>query len=73
MINYGYITRDNIKKHNPNWPRILDHPYRILIFGGSASRKTNTLIHLIKQQDDDDYIVIDKIYLYDKDPNEASY
>ena len=23
-----------IKKHNPNWPEIPDHPYRILIIGG---------------------------------------
>ena len=24
-------------KHNPNWPEIADHPYRILIVGGSRS------------------------------------
>ena len=27
--------------HYPNWPYILDHSYRILITGGSGSRKTN--------------------------------
>ena len=25
--------------HNPNWPCISDQPYRILIVGGSGSRK----------------------------------
>ena len=33
----------------------------------------NTLLTLIKQQHDDDYSFIDKIYLYVKDPNEAKY
>ena len=32
----------------PNWPDILDHPYRILIIGGSGSEKTNVLLNLIK-------------------------
>ena len=27
-------------KHNNNWPYIPDHPYRILIIGGSGSGKT---------------------------------
>ena len=50
--------------HNPNLPYIPDHPYRILITGGSGSGKTNVLLILIKQQGLD----IDKIYLYIKDP-----
>ena len=29
--------------HNPNWPYITDHPYRILIIGGLGSSKTNVL------------------------------
>ena len=45
----------------------------MLILGGSGSAKTNTLLNLIKQQDDDGYSVIDKIFLYVKDPNEAKY
>ena len=44
------------------------HPYRILITGGSGSRKTNTLLNLIKEQND-----IDKIYLYAKDLSEPKY
>ena len=47
---------------------IPDHPYRILIVGGSGSGKTNALLNLINSQLD-----IDKIYLYAKDPNEAKY
>ena len=47
---------------------IPDHPYRILIIGGSGSGKTNLLLNLIENQPD-----IDKIYLYAKDPYEAKY
>ena len=54
--------------HNPNWPYIPDYPYRLLIIGGSGSRKTNTLSNLINNQPD-----IDKIYLYAKDPYENKY
>ena len=46
----------------------FDHPYRILIIGGSASGKTNALLNLINHEPD-----IDKIYLYAKDPFEAKY
>ena len=36
--------------HVSNWPYIPDHPYRILIVGGSGSGKTNVLLNLIKNQ-----------------------
>ena len=36
---------------------IPDHPYRVLIIGGYGSRKTNTLLNLINEQN-----YIDKIY-----------
>ena len=39
MINFDDVTKENIKDHNTNWPEILDHPYRILITGSSASGK----------------------------------
>ena len=57
---------------NPNWPKILDHPYTILIIGGSRSGKTNAILNLIKQ-DGDDYTIIAEIYLYVKDLIEAKY
>ena len=42
------------------------------MIGGLGSGKTNILLNLIKIKDDDDYI-IDKIYLYVKNLNEAIY
>ena len=47
---------------------IPDHPYRILIIGGSGTEKTNALLNLINNQQD-----IDQIYLYAKDPYEDKY
>ena len=35
MFNFRYITKEDIKEHNPNWPEISDHLYRILIAAGS--------------------------------------
>ena len=64
MINLDSITNENNKEHNEKWPYIPDHPYRILIIGGSGWGKTNTLLNLMKEQDD-----IYKIYWYAKDLN----
>ena len=68
MINLDNITNENNKEHNEKWPYIPDHPYRILTTGGSGSGKTNTLLYLIKEQDN-----IDRIYLYAKDLSKAKY
>ena len=50
MINFDDVTKENIKQHSPNWPDILDHPYRRLIIRGSGSGQTNSLSNLISQQ-----------------------
>ena len=68
MINFDEYTNKNKRKHNPSWPYIPDHPYRLLIIGGSGSGKTNALLNLINNQPD-----IDKIYLHAKDPYEDKY
>ena len=60
-----------ITKNNEKWPYIPDHPYRIIIIGGSGSGKTNTLLNLIKEQDYHD--VIDKMYLYARDLSEPKH
>ena len=66
MINFDDYTNENNTEHK--WPYIRDHPYRILIIGGSGSGKTNILLNLISNQP-----YVDKIYLYAKYPYEAKY
>ena len=39
MLNYDYITKEDIKEHNPNWHEFPDHQYRILRAKGSRSEK----------------------------------
>ena len=39
MINFDYATKENIKQHWQNWPRVFDHSCRILEIGGCASGK----------------------------------
>ena len=69
MINLDSIkmktTKNTIKNGHIYIP---DHPFRILIIGGSGSGKTNALPNLIKEQDD-----INKIYLYAKDLSKPKY
>ena len=68
MISLDSIMNNNNKEHNEKWPYIPDHPYRILIIGGSGSGKTNVLLNLINEQYD-----IDKIYVYAKDLSEPKH
>ena len=68
MINFDDNVNENKTKHNSKWSYIPDHPYRILIIGGSGSGRANALLNLINNQPD-----IDKIYLYAKDPYETKY
>ena len=59
MFNLDAITSENNKDHNKKWP------YRMLIIGPSEAGKTNALLNLIQQDNDNP---IGKIYLYAKDP-----
>ena len=68
MINFDDQANENKAQHNAKWPYIPDHPYRILIIGGSGSGKTNALWNLINNKPD-----IDKTHLYAKDPSEAKH
>ena len=56
-------------KHNPNWPFINDHSYRISIIDCLRSGKTNMLLKLIKHQRPD----INKICLFLNNPFESKY
>ena len=49
MFNLDNIINESNEEHNKKWPHIPDHPYRILIIGGSGSGKTNTLLNLINE------------------------
>ena len=68
MINLDSIRNENNKKHNEKRPCIPDHPYRIMVIGGSGSGKTKVLINLINEQND-----LNKIYLYTRDLSEPKY
>ena len=57
-----------LQKKNPNCPQIPDQPCRILIIGGSESRKTNSSFNLLSHRQN-----IDKIYLYNKNPYKVKY
>ena len=71
MFNLDSITNENYEDNNKKWSYIPDHPYRTLVTRGFWSEKTNALLDLIKEQDNDE--LIDRIYLYGKDLNEPKY
>ena len=68
MFNFDYITKEDLKEHNPNWQKIPDYWYRILIVGGSGSGEANALLSLMNHEPD-----TYKTYLYGKDAYEAKY
>ena len=59
MINFDDYANESKTKHNSKLLYNPYHPYRILIIGGSGSRKTNALLNLINNHPD-----INKTYLY---------
>ena len=46
MINFDDYANENKTQHNCLY--IPDHPFKILIIGGSGSGKTNAILNLIK-------------------------
>ena len=49
MINFDDYANENKTEHNQKWPNIRDHPYRILIIGGSGSEKNKGIIEFNNQ------------------------
>ena len=39
MLNCDYITKEDVKGHNPNQPELPDHSNKILIVEGSDLKK----------------------------------
>ena len=52
MFNFDYITKEDMKEHDPNWPEISDQAYIILIVGSSGLGETNALLNLINHEPD---------------------
>ena len=67
-MNFDDYANENKTQHNLKRPYIPDHPYRMLIIGGSGSGKANALLNSISDQ-----LHIDQIYLYVKDTYEVKY
>ena len=49
MINFDDYVNENKTENNKSWPYIPDHPYWIVIIGGSGSGETNVLLNLIEK------------------------
>ena len=49
MIHFYDYANEIKTKHNLKWAHIPDHPYRILIIGGSGSRKNECTMEFNKQ------------------------
>ena len=58
MINFDYVTKENIKEHNSNWSQIPDDSYRLSINEGPESGK-NKFINFISHQ----WNIIQSIYM----------
>ena len=54
IASFDYITKKDIKEHNPILLEIPDHLYRISIIGGSGSGNSNALLNLINHDSDVD-------------------
>ena len=61
IFNFDYISKENIKEHNPKWTEIPAHLYQVLIIGSSGSGRTNALLNLTNNEPDIKFIHIIKI------------
>ena len=52
VINFHYVTKVNIREHDPNQPQSPDHSYILLTVGGSGSGKASSLFNLTNPQTD---------------------
>ena len=50
------LQKENIKKHNPNWPQIPYHPYRIFKMRGSGNGKAKPVLNVEWYETDVDKI-----------------
>ena len=50
MFNLNETTNENNEDHNKQWSNIADHPYRILITGGSGSEKNKYITQFDKRR-----------------------
>ena len=66
FINFEDHANETRIENNSKWAYIPDHPYKVLILGGSRSAKTNVLLNFINNKPD-----IEKICLYAKDTYET--
>ena len=44
MTNFVFVTKEAMKKHNPNSSQIPDHPYKILTIRGSELEKNKFIV-----------------------------
>lgn len=54
LANFDDTIWENTEEHDLNWSHIPDHPYKMLVIGGSGSKKVNTLHNLTDHQPDID-------------------
>jgi hypothetical protein len=68
IINFDEICDDGKEKPKKKCFLMPDHPFRLLICGGSGSGKTNVLMNMITR-----FLDYDKIYIYTKHLDQDKY
>jgi hypothetical protein len=68
IINFDKICNPNKKPEKKKCSLMPNHPFRMLMCGGSGSGKTNVLINMITR-----FLDFDKIYIYTKHIDQDKY